>query len=149
MKDERIRAIRGLVAKRPIKTQTELLRELRSLGFKTTQATISRDLEELGLFKDRKTGIYKLREEASAEDSVSRLQRGVAEYVRSIEVAENLVVVKTTPGGAQGIASALDQMKWAEVIGTVAGDDTILVVASDRAAGRKTAQRLKRMKGKE
>lgn len=149
MKDERIRAIRGLVAKRPIKTQAELLRELRSLGLKTTQATISRDLEGLGLFKNRKTGIYKLREEAPVEDSLSRLQRGVAEYVRSIEVAENLVVVKTTPGGAQGVASALDQIEWAEVVGTVAGDDTILVVASDRAAGRKTAQRLKRMKGKE
>lgn len=149
MKDERLRVITDLISRKPIKTQAELIRELRALGVRTTQATISRDLEELGLFKDRKTGVYRLAIEAPVEDTSSRVRRTVADYVRSIEVSGNLVVIKTTPGGAQGVASAIDQLNWTEVIGTVAGDDTILIVAGDKAAGSKTAKRLKKIKGRE
>ena len=146
MKEERLRAITNLISRKAIRTQSELIRELRARGYRTTQATISRDLEELGLLKDRKTGVYRLSAEAPSEDSASRLQRAVSDYVRTVESTGNLVVLKTVAGGAQGVASAIDQTNWTEVVGTVAGDDTILIIARDKAACSRIVKRLKRIK---
>ncbi len=144
MKSERQRTILNLISSETIKTQKRLLNELKKLGFETTQATISRDLEELNIHKNRKTGSYGKTSLTPSEDELIRLERSITSFVRQIDESGNLVIVKTTPGGAQGVASALDSVGWEDVMGTVAGDDTILIVARNQRTGEKIVKRLKK-----
>jgi len=116
-------AIRRLVRQRSIHTQRDLVEGLSELGFNCTQATISRDINEMNLRK-LPEGVYILPEDLL-------MQRLVSDLVTEVTVAQNLVVVKTAPGSAQGVAAALEAAGEPKVIGLVAGDDTILVVASD------------------
>ncbi|MDR0458904.1 MAG: ArgR family transcriptional regulator [Coriobacteriales bacterium] len=116
-------AIKQLIRQRTIRTQRDLVAGLEDLGFNCTQATVSRDINEMNLRK-LPEGVYILPEDLL-------LQRLVSDLVSEVTVAQNLVVIKTAPGSAQGVAAALESAGEPKVIGLVAGDDTILVVAAD------------------
>ena len=146
MKQLRQRAIRELVARRPIRTQQELAAALRERGFRTTQATISRDVAELGLVKATREGIqaYALprrlvEAETSGEDRLRALLRELPVELRE---AGLLLVIRTLPGSAHAIAAALDRARWPEVAGSIAGDDTLFVACVDRAALQRIKARL-------
>lgn len=115
-------AIRDIVRNKSIKTQRALVEELEAQGFACTQATVSRDIADMGLRKLAE-GVYVL-----AEDL--RLQRMVSELVCEVNRANNLVLVKCQSGTAQGVAAAIDQAQLPHVVGSIAGDDTILVICS-------------------
>lgn len=149
MKQTRQRAIRDLVEGRPLRTQQELAAALRERGFRTTQATISRDVAELGLVKQVRGGIqaYALpprlvEAEVSGEDRLRRLLRDLPVEVR---VAGVLLVIKTLPGSAHPIAAALDRARWPDVAGSIAGDDTVFVATADRAALHRVRRRISQL----
>jgi transcriptional regulator of arginine metabolism len=137
MKNRRQRAILTLVATRPIHSQDELVTLLEKQGFAATQATVSRDIKELGLVKvpikgaEDDDGLFKYVVPSATVSYVSRLHRAVAELVLTVEGSVNLIVLKAPPGSAMMVASALDEAGWPEVLGTVGGDDTILVIVRD------------------
>jgi len=152
MKKRRQRTILTLVATRPIHSQEELVALLVRQGFEVTQATISRDVKELGLAKmpiksDRGEEIFKYVVPSAAMNYVSRLHRAMAELVTTIAGSENLVVMHTPPGSAMMVASAIDEADWPEVLGTIGGDDTILVVVSSPDAMPYVKQRFLDLKG--
>src|SRR5215831_18542837 len=148
--------ITSLIRDRPVRSQGELGDLLASEGLPTTQATLSRDLEELGAVKVRGTdgsaATYVIPEEGqgplrTAEQAPERLRRLLRELLTGADASGNLVVLRTPPGAAQFLASAFDRSGLPDVVGTIAGDDTILVVArqdSDGAvsAGQKLATTL-------
>ena len=146
MKQLRQRAIRDLVEQRPIRTQQELAAALRERGFRTTQATVSRDVAELGLLKAQREGTrayalpVRLAEaDASGEERLRLLLHGLPSELRE---AGLLIIIKTLPGSAHAIAAALDRARWPEVAGSVAGDDTVFVAFSTRGALRRVLGRL-------
>ena len=146
MKQLRHRAIRDLVSTRPIRTQQELAAALRERGFRTTQATMSRDVAELGLVKAPRDGTtaYALptrlvEAETSGEDRLRALVRQLPIEVRE---AGPIVVVKTLPGSAHAIAAALDRARWPEVAGSIAGDDTVFIAVADKGSRRRVRARL-------
>jgi transcriptional regulator of arginine metabolism len=152
MKQLRQRAIRDLVDQRPIRTQQELAAALRERGFRATQATVSRDVAELGLGKGSREGrpAYvlppRLRDaEVSGED---RLRRLLADVPAEFRVADLLLVVKTLPGSAHAVAAALDRTRWPEIVGSIAGDDTVFVATPDRMAVRRLRDRLLGLAGR-
>ena len=120
-------AISSIVRSSSIRTQRDLVLELESRGFACTQATVSRDIADMGLRK-LPEGVYVL-----AEDL--HLQRMVSELVIDVNRANNLVLIKAQPGTAPGTAAAIDTADLDDVVGTLAGNDTILVVATDDQAG--------------
>jgi transcriptional regulator of arginine metabolism len=151
MKQARQRAIRDLVEQRPIRTQQELAAALRERGFRATQATISRDVRELGLAKGNRGSarVYVLPQrlveaEISGED---RLRRLLADLPLQVREAGLLLVVRTVPGSAHAIAAALDRARWPEVEGSIAGDDTVFVAVGDRGALRRVKARLTELAG--
>lgn len=119
-------AIRDVVRGQSIRTQKALVDQLQALGFNCTQATVSRDIADMGLRKLQE-GIYVL-----AEDL--HLQRMVSEFVTNIDQAGNLIVIHSQPGTAPGVAAAVDAASLPEIKGSVAGNDTVLVVADDMEA---------------
>jgi transcriptional regulator of arginine metabolism len=122
-----------LVAGEPVSNQDNLRRRLAHLGVRVTQATLSRDLRELELVKTAEG--YKPLTAASDEKApLPTLARALREFLLDVRPAQNLLVLKTPPGGAQPLAAALDAEHWKEVAGTLAGDDTILIVTPSRAA---------------
>jgi transcriptional regulator of arginine metabolism len=146
MKQLRQRAIRDLVEQRPIRTQQELAAALRERGFRTTQATISRDVAELGLIKAGRGGTQayalppRLREaDASGEERVKRLLHDMPVEIRE---AGTMLVLRTLPGSAHPLAAALDRARWPEVVGSIAGDDTVFVAFADRSALGRVKHRL-------
>jgi transcriptional regulator of arginine metabolism len=128
--------IRKLIRSRQIHTQDELATELRHVGVPATQVTLSRDIRELGLVK---TGAGYVEPGDAAPIVRTDVATAVRDTVLDIRVAQNLLVLRTPPAHANLVASALDQAEWPEVTGTVAGDDTVLVVTPDA----KTAQGLR------
>jgi transcriptional regulator of arginine metabolism len=146
MKQLRQRAIRDLVEQRPIRTQQELAAALRERGFRTTQATISRDVAELGLIKAGRPGTQayaippRLREaDTSGEDRIRTLLRDMPVEMRD---AGTMLVLKTLPGSAHPLAAALDRARWPEVVGSIAGDDTVFVAFADRGSMGRVRRRL-------
>lgn len=119
-------AIREIVRDKSIRTQRALVDELRALGFSCTQATVSRDVADMGLCKLAE-GVYVL-----AEDL--HLQRMLSGFVVRVLRAENLVVVRCQPGTASGVAAAIDDADLAHALGSVAGNDTVLVIADSSQA---------------
>lgn len=122
-------AIRDIVRNKDVRTQRVLVDELRAMGFDCTQATISRDIADMGLRK-LPEGIYVL-----AEDL--HLQRMVSELVTGVLRTDNLVMIKAQPGTASGIAAAVDAAELPDVLGSLAGNDTILVIAQTAEDGER------------
>lgn len=122
-------AIRDIVRNKDVRTQRVLVDELRAMGFDCTQATVSRDVADMGLRK-LPEGIYVL-----AEDL--HLQRMVSELVTGVLRTDNLVMIKAQPGTASGIAAAVDAAELPDVLGSLAGNDTILVIAQTAEDGER------------
>ncbi len=136
MKSVRHDLILDIIDKKDIETQEELAAELKAHGVKVTQATVSRDIKELRLLKVlSENGGYKYSTAERAEKGMSeRFIRILTESVMSIESAMNLIVIKTISASAQAAAEAIDSLKWPELLGTIAGDNTILVIARSQEA---------------
>lgn len=138
--------ISEIIEGKTITTQEDLAQELRMRGIDTTQATISRDIKELQLIKvpsGRDTYRYaRPQQQVDSHRVYERLRRMLRDAVVKIDFSENLIVIHTLPGAAQGVCSALDQSGWEEVIGTVAGDDTIVLVIKPRDLVNTVVERL-------
>ena len=143
----------SLLAERHLHSQLELLEALRSGGVDVTQATLSRDLDELGAVKlrapDGGLPVYVIPEagsplaaRAADDDPPQRLARLLADLMVSAESSANMVVLRTPPGASNFLASALDRAALPQVLGTVAGDDTILVISRDPSGGADLVRRL-------
>ncbi|MGE5558301.1 MAG: arginine repressor [Bacillota bacterium] len=131
-------------------TQEELGVFLAQNGLKVTQATISRDIKELGLIKVSTSDgryCYVLPSQRTTGDLVKKARRIFEDSVSSFDYSENLVVVKTAPGLAHGVAAAVDNLNWPGIIGTIAGDDTILIVVKEKAKVRQVLDKLQELRG--
>ncbi|MFO7548161.1 MAG: arginine repressor [Acidimicrobiia bacterium] len=140
----RRRALRTLLAEQEIRNQAEVVGLLASLGHVVTQSTVSRDLQAIGAVKNGAGG-YVLGSVEDPDGAGPALGRALEEFAASIEVSGNLVVVRTPPGAAHVVAATLDAAALEGVLGTVAGDDTLLVVASEEIGGAAVARRLERI----
>lgn len=136
---DRQAVIRDIVRTTGVRTQRDLVDALSERGYACTQATISRDIAEMGLRKLPEEGVYVL-----AEDL--RLQRMVHDLVTDVRRANNLVVIHATSGAAQGVAAALDSADLPDILGSVAGDDTILVVAATDEDGERFVDLIERLR---
>ncbi len=147
----RRRTIRRILSHDPVSSQTVLVERLSAQGFEVTQATVSRDLRELGAIKVRDgsgASVYALPtpdEQADQGRSEQTLRRALVDFALTITSTSNLVVVRTPPGAAQVVAGALDHSDLRGVLGTVAGDDTVLVVVEDRVGGWRIAKQLEQI----
>ncbi|WP_203878753.1 arginine repressor [Planobispora takensis] len=150
--------IAELLQRRPVRSQPELAKLLAESGVEVTQATLSRDLDELGALKLRAEDgslVYALPGEGGGriplarlgggETPAARLGRLAEELLVSADASANLVLVRTPPGAAQFLASAIDHADWESILGTVAGDDTILVISRDPTGGAAVAEALLRL----
>lgn len=150
-KAQRQHRIARFLEEQVISSQVQLVELLATDGVVATQATVSRDLEELGAVKVRIPGgqmAYAIPEHA--KDRVApeeHLKRVLSEFLVEVAHSMNLAVLRTPPGSAHVVASALDRAGVADILGTVAGDDTVIVVCADHAAGKKVAGRLARSAG--
>jgi transcriptional regulator of arginine metabolism len=135
MSSKRLRhgMILRLVSDGEVSSQDDLRRLLVQKGVRVTQATLSRDLQDLRLVKTAE-GYRALEGPEGDAGPQLRLERALREFLLDVRVAQNLLVLKTPPGGAQPLAAALDAGRWPEVVGTVGGDDTVLVVTPSRTA---------------
>ncbi|MHB8754832.1 MAG: arginine repressor [Candidatus Acidiferrales bacterium] len=122
-----------LVGAEPVPNQDDLRRRLNHMGVRVTQATLSRDLRELKLVKTAE-GYRPLTSAAEESSPVPQLARALREFLVDVRPAQNMLVLKTPPGGAQPLAAAVDAEHWKEVAGTLAGDDTVLIITPSRAA---------------
>ena len=143
-KAERQKALLDVIAKQAVSTQAELKDLLKARGIEADQATLSRDIRELGLVKASDDGAhYRYAPlEAVAPPVHMKASAILARLVRTVDCSGNLLVIKTDPGEASPIALALDRMGWSEVVGTVAGDDTLLVVVKEGSPARKLAKKI-------
>jgi transcriptional regulator of arginine metabolism len=144
--------IDGLIRERAVRSQTELAELLASDGILVTQATLSRDLEELRAVKV--SGAYLIPEDGNRalranEQAPARLVRLLRELLTGVDASGNLVVLRTPPGAAQFLASALDRSGLPDVVGTIAGDDTILVVAREATGGPALAEKFTAWSGQD
>jgi transcriptional regulator of arginine metabolism len=140
----RQKMILELVETGRIGSQDELRRALARHELKVTQATLSRDIHEIGLVKTA-DGYALPQGELIPEPLSPPLERMIREFVLEVRVAQNLLVLKASPGTAQPVAVALDSEGWLEVVGTVAGDDTVLIITPDKRKARALAHRLSEM----
>lgn len=146
MKTLRHNAIRELVTQSQVASQDELRRKLRRRGFAVTQATLSRDIHELGLSKGPSG--YSLTNgagQAVDDNSPPSLEGMMDGFGLRVRRAMNQVVIATTAGGAQPLARALDHAGWSDIVGTLAGDDTVLIICSDHRRAREVESRVKAM----
>jgi len=145
MKSRRQAIILELVDDEALKSQEWLRRRLRQRGFEATQATISRDIKELGLVKRSGDGAYQRpgAEALNPESGLNALARTTAEFLVNVERVQQLVVIRTGRGHAQVLAEALDRARVPEAVGTIAGDDTILVIARGARGAAALVKRLK------
>jgi transcriptional regulator of arginine metabolism len=144
MKARRQAIILELVEREALHNQEQLRRRLRQRGFDATQATISRDITELGLVKRAGDGAYQRPSDgdASPESARTALERAAGAFLRTASRVQQLVVVRTGRGQAQALAEAIDRAQLDEAVGTIAGDDTILVIARDARRAASLARRL-------
>jgi transcriptional regulator of arginine metabolism len=150
-KVQRQQTIARLIGKHPVTSQPQLLDLLAAEGITATQATVSRDLEDLGAVKVRVPGgdtVYAIPEyEPNRIAPEDQLRRVMGEWVAEVRHAHHNVVIRTPPGCAHVVASALDRSGMDGVLGTVAGDDTLLVIADESTTGAKLAARLRDLAG--
>ena len=147
MKTIRQMAILDIIAKQDVETQEELAEALRARGIQVTQATVSRDIKELRLLKVlTPSGSYKYATADKAENGLSeRFIRMLAESLLSVAASNNLIVVKTLSGSANVAAEALDSLHWPEILGTLAGDHTILLIIRTEAEAPEVVRRIQEM----
>ena len=145
MKTRRQAALLELVDREALHSQEMLRRRLQQRGFEATQATISRDIKDLGLVKRAGDGAYQRPgvEAPNPETSLLALERATAEFLRRVDRVQQLVVIRTGVGQAQPLALALDRAQLPETVGTIAGDDTILVIARGARGAAALVKRLK------
>ena len=146
MKARRQAVILQLVDREALHSQEQLRRRLHQRGFDATQATLSRDIKEIGLVKRAGDGAYQRPGVDTTNPDAARtaLERAVAEFLRRADRVQQLVVIRTGAGQAQPLALAIDRAQLSEAVGSIAGDDTILVIARD---GRRAAALVKRLEG--
>ena len=139
MKNARQAEILKIIQSEDVETQEQLLEQLKQRGYRTTQATISRDIKELRLVKELASNggyRYASTERRAAADVDLRLRNIFKEGVTSVDLAQNIIVLKTMPGLASAACSALDSMEIPGMVGTLAGDDTALLIMRDNAAAQ-------------
>jgi transcriptional regulator of arginine metabolism len=144
MKAHRQSVIRELIELESVTSQEQLRRRLEERGIAVTQATLSRDMRELGLVKRASDGAYRSLGTVTHVDPASaaaELDEATGEYLRGQEVVTNMIVLRTDPGQAQPLAVAIDRARLAEVAGTIAGDDTILVICRSAEGARLVSER--------
>lgn len=150
-KTQRQHRIGQLLEQQPVTSQSQLVELLAGVGIEATQATVSRDLEEMGAVKVRVPGgesvyaVPELPHDRKAPDD--HLRRVLGDWVVEVTHSANLVVLRTPPGSAHVVAAALDRSDLDGVVGTVAGDDTLIVIADEDAGGAKLAKRLSDLAG--
>lgn len=147
MKTKRQNEIIRLITAGDIETQEELASELRALGYKVTQATVSRDIRELRLIKvATKGGSFKYAKPERHETAVSeRLTRILTDSLVNVDSSGNIIVVKTLSGSANVAAEALDNLGWPEILGTIAGDNTIFIVTRNETDTAEITGRIRRL----
>jgi transcriptional regulator of arginine metabolism len=143
-KSLRQQAVLETLRQGPVATQENLQKALRKRGFKVGQATLSRDIHELNVSKTS-AGYALSQGEVAPGLTLPPVQRLVREFVLDVRAAQNLLVVKTIVGSAQPVAAALDGEELPEVVGTIAGDDTILIICPGKDEARKLAVRIEEM----
>jgi transcriptional regulator of arginine metabolism len=144
MKSYRQSLVLDLVDREAITSQEQLRTRLREKGIAVTQATLSRDIRDLGLVKRAGDGAYRrpAQVEAPAAEPNVVLRRAVAEFLRRLEAVQQFVVLRTDPGQAQPLAVALDRARMADIVGTIGGDDTILVILRSERDAQRFVQQL-------
>ena len=140
-KASRQKAILELLHRGPVESQEELQRVLARRGFDAGQATLSRDIRELGVVKTPE-GYQVAAASFASEPVLPSVSRLVREFVVDVRLAQNMLVLKTSVGSAQPVAAAVDAEDWPEVVGTLAGDDTILVISPDNRTAQQLARRI-------
>ena len=144
MKARRQSAILDAVQHQPVRSQEQLRRQLRAAGFDVTQATLSRDIRELQLVKGGPEGVYQPppgRPAANGHGTAGMLQRALSEYLTKADQVQQLVLLRTGPGQAQILGVAIDGARLPDVVGTLAGDDTILVITRDARQAKALVKR--------
>jgi transcriptional regulator of arginine metabolism len=143
-KRERQALVLELIQARPISSQGELRKLLAGRGLEVTQATLSRDLRDLGLARvTTEEGVRYVVPEALGDDSRPELNATLAQFLDSVDGVSELIVLRTLPGGAQPVAEAIDAAEWPEVLGTIGGENTILIVCRSAAAQAEVMWRLR------
>jgi transcriptional regulator of arginine metabolism len=150
MKARRQAAILELIDRDALRSQEQVRRRLHLRGFDATQATISRDIKDLGLVKRAGDGAYQRAGlvAANPETALAALERATAQFLRRADRVQQLVVLRTGPGEAQALAEAIDRARLPESVGTLGGEDTILVIARDTRGAAALAKRLQRLAGR-
>lgn len=149
MKTRRQQVILDVIAREPVRSQEQLRKSVRAAGFDVTQATLSRDIRELGLVKGGPDGAYQAPGQVAPNGraSESALQRAVAEYLVRVDRVQQLVLLRTGLGRAQALCVTLDDARLPEVVGTVAGEDTVLVIAPDVRRAKTLVKRFESFTG--
>ncbi len=147
----RQKALAELIRTEALGSQEEVTARLAALGYPATQATVSRDLDGLGATKVKRGGTlrYALPDGGAADFQAGRMERIVAEWVRSVEAAGNLLVLKTPPGSAHLVGLVIDQAALPELAGTISGDDTLFVALRDGVVADVMASRFRQMAGQQ
>ena len=147
MKARRQSAILDVLEHEAVRSQEQLRQRLSSRGFEVTQATLSRDIKELGLLKRSSDGAYQPAgaEATSGASAVDALGRALAEYLVNVEPVQQLIVLRTGAGQAQLLALAIDRARLPEVVGTIASDHTILIIARDAKAAQAVVKQVRDM----
>ena len=146
-KGQRLIKIREIITQSEVETQDELVEELRNAGYKVTQATVSRDIKELHLVKvPLNDGRYEYSLPADQRfNPLGKLRRLLGDSFISIDSAQNLIVMHVLPGNANAVAVLLDHLSWNELLGTVCGDDTILLIARSEEQAKEVTERILEM----
>jgi len=150
IRSRRQKALSDLLRNEALGSQEDVTERLKQQGFEVTQATVSRDLVQLGAVKVKKGGLtaYALPDQIGTSDwAATRLKRIVSEWVQSVEAAGNLLVLKTPPGSAHLVGLALDQAQLEEIAGTICGDDTLFVAVRDGVSTADIAARFRSLSG--
>lgn len=150
LRTRRQKAIADMIRNGAVASQEEVGSKLAQLGYAITQATVSRDLDQLGAVKVKRGGVlgYALPDQISGSDwAAARLEHILSEWVQSVEAAGNLIVIKTPPGSAHLVALALDQSDLPEIAGTVSGDDTLFLAVRDGVTVDAIANRFRTLSG--
>ena len=147
MKPERHTVIREIVGLAPITSQDELRRKLVRRGFDVTQATLSRDIREMRLYKGPNGYMLPSGNGNGVDDDYPSVESVLGSFALKVKQAQNQLVLITTEGGAQPVALAIDHEEWPETVGTLAGDDTVLIICADQKQAARLRGRLEEMIG--